>query len=197
MSLPKPVGRFSPQEYYDLEYAAAYKSDYYQGEMYAMWAGGTRNHSRICSNISREVGNRLEGTNCVDFQSDLRVMVKATGLRTYPDASVFRGPMEADSEDAEGQTYTNPIALFEVLSKGTEAYDCGFKCEHYRRIESLNTIVLLWQKEPHARLHERQQDGSWSAREVSGLDSVLPIASLAIEIPLSKLYDQVDFNAME
>jgi hypothetical protein len=57
--------------------------------------------------------------------------------------------------------------------------------------------VLLWQKEPRARIHERQQDGSWLAREVSGLDSSLPIASLKIDIPLSKLYDQVVFNAAE
>ena len=64
-------------------------------------------------------------------------------------------------------------------------------------IESLNTIVLLWQKEPRARIHERQQDGSWLAREVSGMDSILPIASLEVEVPLAKLYDQVDFNAKE
>jgi Uma2 family endonuclease len=196
MGLPKPVKRYTPQEYYALEREAEYKSDYYQGEIFAM-AGGTRNHSRICTNITRQVGNRLEGTNCVEFQSDLRVKVKATGLRTYPDASVFCGPMEADPEDSEKQTFTNPAVLFEVLSKTTEAYDRGLKCEHYRRIESLNTIVLLWQKEPRAQIHERQQDGSWSAREVSGLDSNLPIVSLGTEIPLARLYDQVDFNAFE
>jgi len=196
MGLPKLVKRYTPQEYYELEREAEYKSDYYQGEIFAM-AGGTKSHSRICSNISQQLGNRLEGTNCVNYQSDLRVKVKATGLRTYPDASVFCGPMEADPEDPAGQTYTNPAVLFEVLSKTTEAYDRGLKCEHYRRIESLNTIVLLWQKEPRARIYERQQHGSWLAREVSGMDSILPIASLEVEVPLAKLYDQVDFNAKE
>src|SRR5690348_15921477 len=116
MGFPKLVKRYTPQEYYDLEREAEYKSDYYQGEIFAM-AGGTKSHSRICSNISREVGSRLKGTDCTDYQSDLRVKVKATGLRTYPDASVFCGPMEADPEDASGQTFTNPQVLFEVLSR--------------------------------------------------------------------------------
>jgi Uma2 family endonuclease len=196
MGLPKVVKRYTPQEYYDLEREAEYKSDYFQGEIFAM-AGGTKKHSRICSNISREVGSRLKGTDCTDYQSDLRVKVAPTGLRTYPDASVFCGPMEADPEDSSGQTFTNPRVLFEVLSKTTEAYDRGLKCDHYRRIESLRAIVLLWQSEPRVQIYERQDDGSWLQREVSGIESNLPIAPLAITLPLADLYDQVDFGAPE
>ena len=196
MGLPKLVKRYTPQEYYELERQAEYKSDYYQGEIFAM-TGATRNGSRISSNISREVGNRLQGTKWTDFQSDLRVKVNATGLRTYPEASVYCGSMEVDPEDAERQTYTNPIVLFEVISKSSEAYDRGLKCNHYHQIESLKAIVLLWQAEARARIQERQADGSWLQREVNGLDSSLPIAPLNLEVPLSQLYDRIDLSAEE
>ncbi|HSV16030.1 MAG TPA: hypothetical protein VLI90_17340 [Tepidisphaeraceae bacterium] len=34
MSLAQPVKKYTPQEYYRLERAASYKSDYYAGEIF-------------------------------------------------------------------------------------------------------------------------------------------------------------------
>lgn len=195
MGLAKPAKRYTPQEYYDLEKSAEYKSDFYRGEIFAM-AGGTRRHSRICSNISHELAQHL-GDECTEYESNLRVNVKATGLRTYPDASVFCGPMEADAEDRTGQTFNNPTALFEVLSRTTEAYDRGLKCNHYRQIESLKSLILIWPNEPRVELHERQADGAWTAREISGRDGIIPIPSLQIELPLAGLYRKVNFSEPE
>src|SRR5436190_2986106 len=126
MGLPQPIRRFTPAEYYRMERDAPYKSDYYTGEIFAM-AGGTARHSLICSNHVRELGNRLIDTPCVVYESNLRLKVKATGLRTYPATSVYCDPMERDEEDPYAETYTNPSVLFEVLSKSTEGYDRGLK----------------------------------------------------------------------
>ena len=54
MAIPKTIKRYTPQEYYALERAADYKSDYYQGEIFSM-AGGTALHSLISSNVAGEV----------------------------------------------------------------------------------------------------------------------------------------------
>ena len=51
MGLPKLVKRYTPQEYYELEREAEYKSDYYQGEIFAM-AGGTKSHSRFAATLA-------------------------------------------------------------------------------------------------------------------------------------------------
>jgi Uma2 family endonuclease len=125
MSLP-PRKRYTPQEYYALEREAAYKSDYYDGEIFAM-AGGTIAHSLICSNLVREVGNRLKGGPCAAYESNLRLKVQATGLRCYPDVGVYCGAMERDPDDPKSETVINPTVLIEVLSESTEAYDRGFK----------------------------------------------------------------------
>ena len=55
MGLPQPVKRYTPQEYYALEYEAEAKSDYYKGEIFAM-AGGSPRRSLIPANLIRETG---------------------------------------------------------------------------------------------------------------------------------------------
>src|SRR3989442_163282 len=103
MGLRQPPTRYTPQEYYALERAAAYKSEYYDGEIYAM-AAVTSIHSCIVTNILGELHQRLKGNPCAPYDSNLRVKVSATGLRTYPDASVFCEELEYDPEDSESET---------------------------------------------------------------------------------------------
>jgi Uma2 family endonuclease len=156
-------------------------------------AGGTARHSLISSNINREVGNRLKGTPCKTYESNLRLKAVATGLRTYPDVSVYCGSLERDPEDSDGETYTNPSALFEVLSPSTEGYDRGLKAASYRQIETLKAYVLVAPGQPHVEIYQRQVDGSWLLREARGLEATLEISALDIQIPLADIYDGVEF----
>ena len=176
MGLAKQVKRFTPQEYYALERDADYKSDFYAGEIFAM-AGGTVQHSLISANLTREVGQQLKDKPCRVFESNLRVAVKATGLRCYPDVSVFCGPLEYDDEDPQHETLTNPIVIFEVLSKSTEGFDRGLKSESYRRIPSLQSYLLVrqdaqelrfWSVNPTGRGCCARQQG-WRRRWKSAL----------------------------
>jgi len=98
-------------------------------------------------------------------------------MRCYPDTTVCCGAIVPDEEDDSSETITNPTALFEVLSKSTEAYDRGFKAENYRQIDSLRVYVLVAQDAPHAELYERQTDGSWLLREVRGLNAALSVGA--------------------
>src|SRR5436853_2362966 len=113
MALTNPVQKLSEAEYLTIERAAEFKSEFYDGEMFAM-AGGSRKHSLISSNMLRSLGNLLAGRPCVVFNSDLRVKIEATGLYTYPDASIVCGPVK--SVPGTNDTLTNPILLAEVLS---------------------------------------------------------------------------------
>src|SRR2546421_282150 len=179
MGLIKQIRRYTPAEYYALEREADYKSDYYNGEIFAM-AGGTERHSLICTNISGELRHRLKGKSCIAFESNLRLKVNATGLRTYPDVSVYCGERERDPDDPDAETLTNPTVLFEVLSPSTEAYDRTVKAPHFRRIESLQTLVLVRQEKPYAEVYHRRSDGSWSFHEAEGIDAVLQLPAIQI-----------------
>ena len=193
MTLPQAVKRFTPGEYYRLERDALSRNEYYKGEIFAM-AGGTATHSLICNNVSGEARARLKGGPCTVYESNLRLKVKATGLRTYPDVSIYCEPLEADDEDPYSETYTNPTVLFEVLSKSTEAYDRGAKPENYRKIESLRAYALISQYAPHVELYERQPSGNWLFREFLGLDATVTISSPALDLPMAEIYARVHFQ---
>ena len=194
MSTAEDRSRITPQEYYRLEAVAAEKSDWFDGEMFNM-AGGTTNHSRIKGNLFFAVRKRLAGGPCEPLDSDQRLVIQETGLRTYPDLSVYRGPIEYDEEDATGQTAINPTALFEVLSDSTEAYDRGLKADSFRRIPGLRAYALLSQHTPHIELYERQEDGSWRYTEERGIESEIEISCLGVTLPLREVYDRVDFRS--
>jgi Uma2 family endonuclease len=68
--------RFTREEYLAREEVAEYKSEYYDGEIVAM-AGGTYNHSAICFNLIRRVGEGLDGKDCVGFDSNMKLDIPA------------------------------------------------------------------------------------------------------------------------
>jgi Uma2 family endonuclease len=190
MSAPETLPRLTEAEYLEVERAAELKSEFFDGEMFAM-AGGTPQHSLIATNLTAEFRDRLKGSRCVPYNTDLRIRVNATGLYTYPDLSIICGELQL----AEGtnDTAVNPTVLVEVLSESTEAYDRGKKFEHYRQISSLKAYLLVSQREPRIEQFIRQADGRWVLSEASGMDKNLEIPALQITISLGEVFAQVKF----
>jgi Uma2 family endonuclease len=191
MGLPQRARRLTPAEYLDIERAATCRSEYFDGEMFAM-AGGSPRHSLIKVNICSEIRARLKRSSCTAYDSDLRILVSATGLYTYPDASVICGPLEF--EDQRHDTVLNPTLIVEVLSDSTEAYDRGKKFSHYRQIASLREYLLVSQEEAKIERFLRNDNGTWTLTEAAGLEATLPLPSLGIEICLGEVFDKVDFS---
>ncbi|MCY2992291.1 MAG: Uma2 family endonuclease [Planctomycetota bacterium] len=192
MGLPQHTRKLTPAEYLEIERAATYRSECFDGEMFAM-AGGSARHSLIKVNLCGEIRARLKGAPCTAYDSDLRILVFATGLYTYPDASVICGRLEF--EDERRDSVLNPTLLVEVLSDSTEAYDRGKKFSHYRQIPALREYLLVSQEEPKIERFLRNDDGTWTLTEVSGPDAILPLPSLGVEISLREVYDKVEFTA--
>jgi Uma2 family endonuclease len=190
MSLVESAPRLTEAEYLKIERAAEFKSEFFDGEMFAR-AGGTFEHALIAINLARELGNRLRGGQCVPCNSELRIKIEATGLYTYPDLSVMYGQPEFAAE--ANDTVTNPSLLAEVLSDSTEAYDRGKKFEHYQQIATLREYLLVSQKEPRIEQFIRQADGRWLWTSAGGLESALQLPSLGISISLSEVFANVNF----
>ncbi len=193
MGIPKAITRYSVEEYYDLEEDEAYKSEYFDGEIFAM-AGGSPEHSLIATNLAGELRQRLKGKTCTPYDGNLRIQIPATGLITYPDVSVFCKKLEFDPKDKRKQTAINPTVVFEVLSKSTESYDRGKKAENYRQLDSIKAYVLVSQTSPHIEVYERHGDGFWFLTEAKGLDQELAVKSLGLMLPLAEVYDRIKFG---
>ncbi len=190
MGLPQRVAVYTSAEYLHLERAATYRSEYFRGEIFAM-AGGSPKHSRIKTNVISQLNSQLKGQPCTPYDSDLRIKCP-TGLYTYPDASVICAELEFD--DDQRDTVLNPTLLIEVLSKSTEAYDRGKKFDNYRTIPSLREYVLVSQDEAAIQRFLRNDDNTWTLTAVAGLDQTIPLRSNGIDLPLSEVYERVDFT---
>ena len=185
-----PRKKLTPAEYLAIERTAAFKSEYLNGEMFAM-AGASPAHNVIKENLIGELYARLKGGPCRSYSSDQRVKVSATGLYTYPDIAIVCGPPEFDPDDPN--TLLNPQVIIEVLSESTERYDRTTKFRHYQRIEPLREYILVAQDEPAVERFVRQTRWDWLFTPVAGLDATLELATVPARVALADVYAGVTF----
>lgn len=188
--------RYTIEEYLRLDEASEDKLEYHHGfivplgEVIAM-AGGSEDHALVAMNFARELGNALKGKPCRVYGSDLRVRIKGTPLYVYPDVTVICGPTQHD--DLKPKSVLNPKVLVEVLSPGTIAYDRTEKFEKYLRVDSVEDYVMVSQNAPSIEVYTRRGDGTWLFRPVHGLDQVVRLGSVGVELSLREIYAGVEF----
>jgi Uma2 family endonuclease len=188
-TLPKTY--LTPEQYLEIERKAEFKSEYYQGEMFAM-AGASWAHSQIVANAVRELGNRLGDGPCQPLSNDLRVCVKPVGLYTYPDVVVVCGKPKFVENTFD--TLLNPTVIIEVLSDSTEAYDRDKKFQLYRSLESLAEYVMISSKRSYVERYTREQDGTWNYSAKTSLEDTIDLRSVDCHLPLASLYKRVEFS---
>ena len=105
MSSTAVQSHLTPEEYLALERKATIKSEYLNGQMYAM-SGATRVHNLVCGNVFGELRNQLKESACEVYTNDMRVKVSSAGLYTYPDVLVVCD--EPRFEDDSIDTLLNP-----------------------------------------------------------------------------------------
>src|SRR4029453_359727 len=179
----QPLPRITPEQYLAMERAAEFKSEYFEGQVYAM-AGGTYAHSRLIANTTEALFQALKQTRCTVASSETMLRVSPSGLYTYPDAMVVCG--EARFADDQKDTLLNPAVIVEVLSKSTEGHDRGFKFAQYRKLDSLLAYVLVSQSEARVETFHRHAEG-WVFSESVGMDAVCRFESLNFQILLSDI----------
>jgi Uma2 family endonuclease len=188
MSAAEKLKLVSVDDYLAEELVSPLKHEYLGGVVYAM-AGGGILHSLIATNTGGSLVGRLRNRRCRAFNSDLKIRVRLpTQVRFYyPDASVIcRSNPRTDSFQDE------PVALFEVLSRGTRRIDEGEKKDAYLTIPSLSVYVLIEQDAPAVIVFRRTEQGF--VREVyEGLEAVVPLREIEIDLPLAEIYDRVEF----
>ncbi len=183
---------YTPEEYLALEEMEDYRSEYYNGEVFAM-AGGSANHNRIGLNVAAMFNMVFENRSCEAFMSDMRLMVKQVGLYTYPDVMVVCGKVEFVPNRTD--TLTNPILIVEVLSESTEGYDRGKKFEFYRTIPTLQHYLLIDQNRVHLEYFHKLDGERWVLREFSEMDDIIKIQTLDFEILVSRIYNKVQWES--
>jgi Uma2 family endonuclease len=179
------------EEYLALERAAEYKSEYYNGEIFAM-AGAMEPHNLISNNISGELYVQLKPRPCRVYPSDMRLKVSASGLYTYPDVMVVCGEVQFDDDVMD--TILNPILIVEVLSKSTESYARGAKFEQYSKLSSLQEYLLVSQYRHRVEQFTKQGSGQWLLATYEKLDEVINLPSISCKLAIQDIYLKVKFR---
>jgi Uma2 family endonuclease len=176
------------EEYIAWESTQEMRHEFCDGEVIAM-AGGTRDHNRVSVNFLKTLDNALTDRLCEVYIADVKVQVKPKRKYFYPDVVVTCD--ERDRTDSLVVSF--PCLIIEVLSASTEAYDRGFKFSQYRQFETLQEYVLVQVEQPMVEVFQRNEQGQWVLFEY-GLDDRLLLKSVNVEIAVSDLYQQIQFE---
>ena len=184
----------SVKEYLTSEALSPVKREYLGGIVYAM-AGASEAHNHIAFSLGRMLGNQLRGRRCDGFGSDMQVRIHRRQPEGtyfyYPDAMVACHPTDTGHGWRE-----QPSALFEIISESTRQIDEREKRSAYLQISSLDAYVRIEQDRPEAVVEFRTVEG-WRRERIIGLDGIIRLPTLEIELPLAELYERVVFPTDE
>ena len=175
-------------EYLEIEQQTDLKHEYHDGQIYAM-AGGTSNHTILCSRINGLLFSALRNKNskCESYNSEAKIAIDSQNRYLYPDATVVCGDIIWSSKVKAA--ITNPILIVEVLSESSADYDRNDKFEFYKAIQTLQEYVLIEQDKPTVTVYYRKPNRSvWIPTTFTGLNTTIDLKSLKIAIEMSELY---------
>ena len=177
MSVLNPAYRpVTVREFLALELNEA-KAELVDG-MILMMAGGSARHAAIAANLTIALGNRLRGTGCRPYGSDLAVRTGEASIR-FPDVSVYcRDDFAGEPEF--GKLIGIPRAVFEVLSPSTASNDQITKLAEYRALPGLRVVVFIDPATERVRIVECggvERDPDWLP---PGSDLDLPMLGISL-----------------
>lgn len=176
--------KMTPAEYVAWEETQVEKHELLDGVPYAM-SGASPRHNKLAWRLTVLLDRGLSGTPCEGLDSNQRIAVANESGYVYPDASIVCGNAEFDPV-AHG--LLNPAAIFEVLSRSTEAFDRGDKARLYRARPSLRDYVLVSQWEALVE-QWRLLNGVWTLAE-AGPGQAFTLAD-GTRVAVDELYEGV------
>jgi len=152
------------------------------GRMVAM-APAIEAHGTIVANLAAVIRPRLK--------APCRVVVEA-GITPADRADTW---YEADlvvtcaPPERGARAVAEPRLIIEVLSPSTAAHDRGVKLTDYRRIASVEQILVVASEDRHGEVWRRVADG-WTVQDLIG-DAAILLAIDDQPLPLAAVYEAV------
>lgn len=177
------------EDYLAGEQVSPVRHEYLGGAVYAM-AGGRIAHNRISGNGFGYLHGYLRGKPCQPYGPDMKIRVRlARETRFYyPDLSVV-----CRSNPGDALFQDEPVVLMEVVSKSTRRVDEGEKRDAYLNIPSLMVYLVVEQEAAAVVAHRRGPNGGFTREVHAGLEAVVPLAEIGAQLPLTELYEAVEF----
>lgn len=191
---PKSKKVYTPEEYLIFERRSADRHEFLEGEIYQM-AGESLSHSRVCVNLTIEVGTQLRGHRCEALSPNMKVGTSTASLFSYPDLIIVCG--EPQFHDRKQDVVINPRVIFEVLSPSTERYDRGRKFQRYRLgNETLTDYILIAEETASVEHYRKTENGLWVYEIYTELTDILRFEELDLDLALERIYDRIELQIL-
>ena len=153
------------------------------GGAIVMMAPPSPTHGALAANVSRLIGNQL--------LRPCRTVSEAGITLPWSDMSFYVADVAVTCSPLAGQSWCpDPVLIVEVLSPSTAAEDRGVKLPAYRRLASVQDILLLTSDRAAIEHYVRRGD-RWELVD-AGPDDVIRLGGLGIELPVGELYADLD-----
>ena len=191
MGLPLSQTRFDADAYLAWEAQQPDKSEYVDGEVFAM-VGVRPEHATVAGNVFGALREHLRGSPCLPFISDMKLRVASADAFFYPDVMVT-----CDQRDRRADLFVeHPQLIVEVLSSSTAAYDRGAKFAAYRQIAALQEYVLIDIEARRVEIFRRQAGNEWLLHDYAGEPSC-HFESVQLTLNMQTVFEDVDANTDE
>ncbi len=174
--------RYSLAEYLEREEMAEFKSEFYNGHIVERPLFAPE-HSLIAANCLCVMGNALENKNFRVFESSLMIQIERINAVLYADGSIFCNSV--DQNPIHRNLVRNPSLILEV---GASNF---FK---YQMIPSLQTYVLVGEKEPLVHVAIKNLNGGWNIDDYCGMEAVVDLKPFGVSITMAQIYKWVTFS---
>ena len=169
-------------EYLEFIEHSPLRYEYVNGVVHAM-SPGSFSHARVAMRLLDPVQAHLRGGPCEAFSSiaGLQIRSATDEINYIPDFMVACNP-----EISDDKWICNPKLVGEVISPSTRHIDTREKATNYRRVPSVDEILLLEQSQPKITIFRRAE--KWRPQIYCGTEAVLELPSISLSVPLAQIY---------
>jgi Uma2 family endonuclease len=177
----------TPAEYLEGERVSEIRHEYIDGKVYAM-AGASAEHNEICGDVYTNLKTHLRGSSCRVFMEAVKVELSDDlgDAFYYPDVFVTCEPKGEDTH-----VMREPKLIIEVISPSTARHDRGEKLAAYKRIPSVEEIMIIEQEWPEIFVTRRLDN--WKRHIYTMMDSAIELASVGLTIKVADVYQSNPF----
>ncbi len=151
---------YSLEEYFDLEYSAEGKHEYWDGKIHAM-AYTSPAHGEIQTNLMDALAACLKAKSCKRYAADRMVYVPECNKVFYPDLVIVCGEQVFRQHKGKMKATLNPSVIIEILSDSTEEEDRIDKWGCYRTVPSLQQYLMVQQNAQSIHSYRRKSEREW------------------------------------
>lgn len=144
-------------------------------------------HGILAARLCGAIGSRLQSSRTCAAQIGGAVAVPDRADICYIADLVVSRSLPRHGQ----QLVEDPLLIVEVLSPGTALHDRHTKAADYRRIASVEEILLIDSTSIFAEVLRGEGDW-WVTEIVCGSQAILSLASIGLTATMSELYEGID-----